>query len=227
MTHVASVTLSDAGTEVDHRARRRDERRESNRAEILDAAEKVFGDLGVHEGSVRKIADQAGFSAAAIYLFFENKQHLLVETLSRRGDELVPLLVELAAGDGDAMDKLHAVVDASAAFFAERPDFARMLRRLTGGPIVGPVLGEYGSGPDHRFDQAIGALAGIIEAGQRSKVVRVGDPGGLAHLYSVLVNEYVLGAADRTAAGSLSVEEFHAVIDGAFRHPSTPKGRRR
>jgi AcrR family transcriptional regulator len=228
MTGVASVALSDAGAEVDHRARRRDERRESNRAEILDAAERVFGELGAHEGSIRKIADQAGFSAAAIYLFFENKQHLLFETLSRRGNELIPLVKDIAARDGAPMDKLHGLVDAAVAFFAERPDFGRMLRRLAGGtPIIGPVLAEYADDADSRFDDTMAAIAAIIEAGQRDHTVRAGNARGLAHLYSVLVNEYVLGSADQTAAGRLSADEFHAVVDGAFRRGQPPRARRR
>jgi AcrR family transcriptional regulator len=215
-------------TAVDHRARRRTERRERNRTDILDAAEKVFGEFGVHDGSIRKIAEEAGFSAAALYLFFENKQQLLAETLSRRGEELVPLLQAVAAGDGEPMEDLHAIVDTSAAFFAERPHFARMLRSLNaGGPIIGPVLAGYTGTEAPEFADAMTALATIVAAGQRRGSIRDGDPLGLAHVYSVLVNEYVLGATDRNAAGRLDLEQFHAVVDGALRAPPTPSNRRR
>ena len=219
-------------TAIDHRARRRDERRERNRTDILDAAEKVFSELGVHDGSIRKIAEEAGFSSAALYLFFENKQQLLAETLSRRGSELVPLLQAVAAGRGEPMEDLHNLVDTSAAFFAERPYFARMLRRLNGGgAIIGPVLAGYTTTEGPGFDAAMTALSSIIAAGQRRGTIRDGDPLGLAHVFSVLVNEYVLGAAGRTAAGRLSVEQFHAVVDGALGAPGgaslTRRSRRR
>ncbi|MCU1358997.1 MAG: TetR/AcrR family transcriptional regulator [Ilumatobacteraceae bacterium] len=64
---------------------------------ILDAAEKVFGRDGIHDGSLRNIATQSGFSTAGIYLFFENKQHLLAETLSRRGTELTTAIAHVAS----------------------------------------------------------------------------------------------------------------------------------
>ncbi len=37
---------------------------------------------------MREIAARSGFSSAALYLFFDDKQHLLSEVLNRRGDEL-------------------------------------------------------------------------------------------------------------------------------------------
>src|ERR1700730_9199415 len=127
-----SASQGAAGTEAqpDLRARRRAARRAENRTEILDAAERVFGEHGVRDGSLRQIALLSGFSTAAIYLFFENKQDLLRETLTRRGDEPV--------------GKRHRVVSVTVAFFDVRPDFRRLLRHITGGPaIVGPSLAGY------------------------------------------------------------------------------------
>src|SRR5229473_1025769 len=58
---------------ADVRTRRRGARREQSQGDILDAAERVFGEDGIHSGSVRRIAELSGFSPGAIYLFFENK----------------------------------------------------------------------------------------------------------------------------------------------------------
>ena len=73
----------------DIRLQRRAKRRAQNRTDILDAAEFVFAHEGFKDGSLRKIAERSGFSPAAIYLFFDNKERLVAETLSRRGDELL------------------------------------------------------------------------------------------------------------------------------------------
>ena len=69
---------------ADVRTRRRDARREQNQGDILDAAEIVFGKDGIHNGSVRRIADLSGFSPGAMYLFFENKADLVTKTFDRR-----------------------------------------------------------------------------------------------------------------------------------------------
>ena len=69
--------MTAAETRDDRQRARRAARRDANRAEILDAAEAVFARDGIHNASMRSIAAESGFSTAAIYLFFENRQHLL------------------------------------------------------------------------------------------------------------------------------------------------------
>ena len=115
-------TESASEAEPDPRARRRAARRAENRTAILDAAERVFGEHGIRDGSLRQIALLSGFSPAAIYLFFENKQHLLAETLTRRGAELVGALQIAAEGDVSPLDTLHRIVDVTWAFFEAHPD---------------------------------------------------------------------------------------------------------
>src|ERR1039458_6368961 len=148
LVNMSSVIKAAAAWEAqpDLRARRRAARRSENRTEILDAAERVFGEHGVRDGSLRQIALLSGFSTAAIYLFFENKQHLLAETLTRRGAELVCELQIAAAGDLSPIDTLHRIVDVTWAFFEAHPDFRGLVRHITGGTaIVGPALAEYAS----------------------------------------------------------------------------------
>src|SRR5260370_15827940 len=122
----ASQGAAGAEAQPDPRARRRAARRAENRTEILDAAERVFGEHGIREGSLRQIALLSGFSTAAIYLFFENRQDLLHETLTRRRDELVGVLRTVAEGDLSPLGTLHRIVDVSAAFFEPPPDFRRL-----------------------------------------------------------------------------------------------------
>jgi AcrR family transcriptional regulator len=204
----------------DLRARRRAARRAENRTEILDAAERVFGEHGVRDGSLREIALLSGFSTGAIYLFFDNKQHLLSETLIRRGAELVEALRAAAADvDASALDKLHRIVDVTVAFFEARPDFRRLLRHLTGGTaIVGPTLAAYDDNDGH-LTQAMTLLAGVVADGQKSREIRAGNPQAIAHLYSVLINEHVLLATrNESDGGTLTRKQFHALIDGMLRN---------
>jgi TetR/AcrR family transcriptional regulator len=213
--------------QVDRRAERRAARRAQSRTDILDAAEKVFGEDGVRDGSLRSIAAQSGFSSSAIYLFFENKQHLLSETLTRRGDELIDgLRVELAL-DLAPLDKLHHIVDFTVDFFAERPYFRLLLRQIRGGTTVtGPVLAEYATDVSGRFIESMTILASIVQDGQHAGEIRDGNPSALAHMYAVLLNEYVLVAAESVDSSIevLTPDEFHALIDGALRMSPPRRG---
>ncbi|MDQ1432716.1 MAG: hypothetical protein QOF40_3318 [Actinomycetota bacterium] len=208
---------------MDRRAERRAARREQSRTDILDAAEKVFGEDGVRDGSLRNIAAHSGFSSAAIYLFFENKQHLLSETLTRRGDELLEGLRNELALELAPLDKLHHVIDFTVDFFAARPYFRLLLRQMRAGEtLTGPVLAEYAGDVSGRFVEAMTILASIVRDGQLAGDVRAGNPGALAHLYAVVLNEYVLVAADSvdTSIEALTTSEFHAFVDGALRAPA-------
>jgi TetR/AcrR family acrAB operon transcriptional repressor len=221
---VDSLSTGATPTEAqpDLRAQRRAARRAENRTEILDAAERVFGQHGVRDGSLRQIALLSGFSTAAIYLFFDNKQHLLSETLTRRGGELVETIRTAAEGDLSPLAKLHGIVDVTVAFFEARPDFRRLMRHVTGGTaIVGPTLAKYSSAADGHFLEAMTLLAGVVGDGQDAGEIRDGDARAIAHLYSVLINEHVLLAADgESNIGTLSPAQFHGFVDGALRNPT-------
>lgn len=219
---VRSAINVDSASEAqrDPRARRRAARRSENRTEILDAAERVFGEHGIRDGSLRQIALLSGFSTAAIYLFFENKQHLLAETLTRRGAELVGALQMAAESDVSPLDTLHRIIDVTWAFFEAHPDFRGLIRHITGGTaIVGPTLAEYASDVDGYFRKSMMLLAGVIGRGQEIGEIRDGSAFALAHLYSVLVNEHILlGSEGESNVVGLTPEQFHGLVDGALRN---------
>jgi len=203
----------------DRAAQRRAARRAENRADILDAAERVFAAHGIQAGSVRKIGAESGFSAAAIYLFFDNKEQLLLETLSRRAGELVAAVGAAAAIGTDALDTLHRIIDVAIDYFEVHPEFSRMVHQLRGGLSAGPALGE----PEDvtgLVDQATSLVADLVEAGQAAGQIRPGDPRAMAHLYEVIVHEHViLAAADNPHAANLSRSDLHDFVDGALRAP--------
>lgn len=204
---------------------RRAARRAENRGAILDAAERVFAAHGLRGGSIRKIGAESGFSAAAIYTFFDNKEQLLAETLTRRGDELVAAIAAAAAGGADALDSLHHVMDVTIEYFEAHPDFGQVVHHLRGRVGAGPALSELGSGSP-LLDHATSLLTDLVTAGQAGGQIRAGNPHALAHLYQVLTHEHVVLASGRSAGATLSRAELHDFVDGALRpghDDSTPE----
>jgi AcrR family transcriptional regulator len=82
--------MSDAGP---RRRSRRDERSEETRADLLDAALRLFADEGFYNASLAKIAVEAGYTTGAIYHHFGGKDELFLAAFERyaltRVDELV------------------------------------------------------------------------------------------------------------------------------------------
>ena len=200
----------------DPRSRRRAARRAASTADILDAAEKVFSEDGLRDGSLRRIAELSGYSTAAIYKFFDSKQHLVTETLNRRADEYLTEVKRAADRDGTPLERLHLIVDAASAYFSAQKEFSSLVRQVQGGAaILGPVLAAFADDVYGRYGQAMEIMTDLVREGQQSGEIRTGDPRALAHLASVLTNEYVL------ADLPLTKEQFHAIFDGALRVTNT------
>jgi len=208
-----SGSVTDTAREV-LRSQRRAARRAESVTSILDAAERVFSEDGLRDGSLRRIADLSGYSTAAMYKFFDSKQHLVAQTLSRRADEYLAELREASRVEGNALERLHRIVDAAAGFFGARPHFKSVLRQMQGGSaIIGPALETFADDVYGRYAQAMTVMADLVREGQQDGEIRTGDADALAHLASVLINEFALDNA------SVSSADFHAVFDGALRAP--------
>jgi TetR/AcrR family transcriptional regulator len=200
----------------DTRTRRRVARREQNQGDILDAAERVFGEDGIHNGSVRRIAELSGFSSGAIYLFFENKTDVVTKTFDRRGKEWCDAIGTIAQGSASPLGRLHEVIDWVITFLTEHPCFRALLSQVSHGSMVAGYSLAARSTDDGYFSSIMNAIAGMIEEGQVRSEVRSGDPKSLAHLFSVLLNEYALLDA-APGIGKLTEAQFHEFVDGALR----------
>ena len=64
----------------------REERRTQTRAELLDAAERLFSEQGFHTTSVDQVADDAGYTKGAVYSNFVSKEDLFFAVYERRVD---------------------------------------------------------------------------------------------------------------------------------------------
>ena len=184
------------------RSQRRAARRAESRTEILDAAERVFSEDGLRDGSLRRIGDLSGYSTAAIYKFFDSKQHFVAQVLNRRADEYLVELRQAAGSAGTPLERLHHIADT-------RPHSSG--RGHTSGRCYGSAgrlshprsaAGRLRRGCLRPLRHAISLMTDLIRQGQQVAEIRTGDPGGLAHLASVLTNEFAL--ADVALPGGLS-----------------------
>ena len=115
-------------------------RGQRTRHRILDAALRVFGEVGVHQGSVERIAKEAGCSRAAFYQYFADKDDVLrhlTSQLTLHLDAAVAWLAPVTPGaEGwtslrDLVERwaeIHhrhqPVFDAYPAMFEADPEFA-------------------------------------------------------------------------------------------------------
>jgi AcrR family transcriptional regulator len=200
--------------------RRNELRGALNRGLMLDAAEEAFAERGYDGASLRDIAARAGFSPAALYLFFENKQDLYERMLLRRGNGLFDAMVDAARPEDTPLTQLHRMADVAIAYYRQWPHFARLVA-MAQATVHGSPLTTWKEHPDSEvrgaFQRAMDLEAGLVTEGQRTGEIRGGDPQALAHLFSVLVNTYLTVGAIEGSTGGLTTDEIHEILESVLR----------
>jgi len=84
--------------------------REDKYERILDAAVEAFAEVGYHSCQVSKIARIAGVADGTIYLYFKNKEDILVRLFTERMGELIQLIRSKMASCQDTRSRLKAIV---------------------------------------------------------------------------------------------------------------------
>ncbi|MEO7885507.1 MAG: TetR/AcrR family transcriptional regulator [Polaromonas sp.] len=88
---------------------------------MLDAARRVFERLGIEGGSIREIAKEAGYTAGAIYSYFENKEAIYGALLAETLERLHATVAAAGTANQAPADRLEAKASAWFGFFADSP----------------------------------------------------------------------------------------------------------
>lgn len=103
------------------------ETRGDKRERILDAAVRVFASKSFYTATVAEIAREAGVADGTIYLYFKNKDDLLISLFEERMAE-INAGIEAAIEPWDApLDKLRAFILHHLREVERRPDLAEVL----------------------------------------------------------------------------------------------------
>jgi AcrR family transcriptional regulator len=139
-------------------------RGQRTRARLLEAAERIFAELGYHDASIVKITEAAGVAQGTFYLYFSSKAKIfdeLVRDLNRR--------VRRAMSESAAQGKtrIEAEVLGFHAFFrftAEHPALYRIIRQAE---FVSPRTLQY-----HYDRLREGYVAALEDAMDRGEIAR-------------------------------------------------------
>ncbi|MFT4219212.1 MAG: helix-turn-helix domain-containing protein [Microbacterium sp.] len=117
--------------------------RERTRALLLDAAQEVFGEVGMDAASVELICERAGFTRGAFYSNFESKEELFFALISQlaqnKMDAVAGRARELAAS---SLDDLSAAVRFVAGSSLDGDLEPRLISEMRTQALRDPRLGE-------------------------------------------------------------------------------------
>lgn len=220
MARTASTGKLEHPDAVSRREQRRLQHQDLSRAQLLDAAEEVFGRKGFHEATLKEVAELAEFSVGSVYSFFANKDDLFRQIFVRRGDEFMPGLRAALRDEGAPVEQLRRVVDFEIGFFRQHPRFGRLYLRYSSATMMSADR-QIDAAMAANYDESMRLQAALFERGQRAGSFRSGDPQVLARLFSGLMSSYqaldpavVADAAD--GAERLPLADLHDLVERAF-----------
>lgn len=160
-------------------ADRRQEEKDRRRTEIVDAAEKLYRELGWDAVTMDSVARTARLSRALVYVYFKDKSELHFAICERAMETLRSRFHEAATRPGNGIDRIEALGRAYMAYGLEFPHYfdacARLELRSTEVPAVdGPESATVMLG-----NQVHDVVVAVLKAGQEDGSIRT-DLGSLA-----------------------------------------------
>lgn len=145
---------------------------ERTKDRILDAAARIFREVGYTAASLRDIAEEAGMQAGSLYYHFESKEQLAEEVMTVGVDGSYATILSAMDDLSDTastLDKLEAAFSAHLSYLLDQSDYAvAMLRMLhqTPQPLKDRILAR-----QRTFGQFFGRL---LEQAQKEEAIKPG-----------------------------------------------------
>ena len=146
-------------------------RGERTRQKLLDAAERIFAELGFHDASIVKITEAAGVGQGTFYLYFGSKKQVFDELVLDLNARVRHAMTEAAAGGSTRAESELLGFGAFFSFTAEHPALYRIIRQAE---FVSPESLQL-----HYERLTEGYVAGLRQAMEAGEVAQ-GDPEVLA-----------------------------------------------
>jgi len=103
------------------------DRREARRQRLLDAALRLFSELGFHDTSVDEVVAHARTSKSAFYEHFESKEDCFRVLLEQEGGALLETVRDTAAQGHDHRERMRLGIQTFVTECARRSGVARLL----------------------------------------------------------------------------------------------------
>lgn len=104
-------------------------RGERTRASLIEAAEKVFAEVGYQDASIAKITENAGVGQGTFYLYFDSKLEIFEELVEDLNHRVRRAMSEGASNAKGRIERERAGFRAFFKFTAEHPALYRIIRQ--------------------------------------------------------------------------------------------------
>lgn len=176
--------------------------RAARRAELVDAAERMFAEQGVSNTAVSHIVGEAGVAQGTFYLYFDSKDDVLVAVAERMVGGVIRAAEAGLESDAPAAGQLRDFIAALGDFEEDpsRVELAQLLHRPEN-RLLHDRLEE------RLMPRLLPLVERIVEAGRAEGVFDVPDPRAAAW--------FVLGGLRGAELAGTPTEEIPAALETA------------
>ncbi|RMD94084.1 MAG: TetR/AcrR family transcriptional regulator [Calditrichaeota bacterium] len=141
--------------------------KDNKRERILKAAVKVFAQRGFYNSRVSEIARHAGVADGTIYLYFKNKDEILISIFEEEMEKFINHVKKELQSTDNALKKIHKFIRAHFRFVKKHPKLAQVLQLEL--RQSNKFLKEY---TGTKLKEYLNLLASLIEEGQEQGIIR-------------------------------------------------------
>jgi TetR/AcrR family transcriptional regulator, fatty acid metabolism regulator protein len=143
------------------------QRQDGKHQKILKAASKVFAQKGFHNTRVSEIAREAEVADGTIYLYFKNKDDILIHLFEETMEGILQGMREELRTLTDPVEKLRAFVRRHLRLVEENPDLADVIQ------VELRQSNKFMKDYDNRkFQEYLDLVAEIVREGQQKGAIR-------------------------------------------------------
>jgi TetR/AcrR family fatty acid metabolism transcriptional regulator len=167
---------------------------------ILEAAVRVFARTGFHKCTVAQVAKEAGVADGTIYLYFENKDDILVQFFSYRAKQVFDQFQAEVERAGGSLKKLRNLI---------RRHLDEFQRDRDGAIVYQVETHQYIRLAETQIKEMskmyLDLIADIVEQGQQEGTIR-------KDLYVGLVKRFIIGAVDEVINTWIHADEDYDLV---------------
>src|SRR3990170_4499413 len=195
----------------------------AKRDRILHAAIKIFSQKGFFNSKVSDIAQSAGVADGTIYLYFKNKDDLLISLFEEKMGEVVAEIRVRVADEGDALSRLRIFIRNHMGLLLREAGLIEVLQVEL--RQSNKFMKEY---VPVKFLEYLDVISGILEDGKREGVFR-------PDLNVTLARRAIFGALDEISLAyvlsrkrkydpAAAADEIYRIFAGGLTGPASMKG---
>ena len=134
---------------------------------IIEAATKVFAKNGFYQSKIAQIAKEAGVADGTIYIYFENKDDILISLFEEQMKAVLDNMAHQVANIDDPAEKLEIFASTHLGLIEKNKDMAEIIQVEL--RQSGKFMKEY---KNERFLEYLDIIGDIISEGQKRGLFR-------------------------------------------------------